>query len=211
VAQIEYFIRHAESKANTESIYQGQTYDTYLSPLGMKQAEAAAVAIGEQREIQAIFVSPLKRTFQTAAIIAQTLMVPIIPDRRLLEINHGSWEGKTVREFTPEEVKILEEWKSQPHRCQMPNGEYFYDVVKRAEEFLRELKNKTGQFAIVTHDLFLRVIICKIGDLPYENIWQLTLDNCGITTLSVNPDKIISVNANNHLINLHPEVNKQVL
>lgn len=211
MGQVEFFLRHAESAANAEGIYQGQSYDTWLTPRGLKQAEAAALALARQKEIQAIFVSPLKRTLQTAAVIDQTLLIPLIPDQRLLEINHGTWEGKKIAEFTQEEAKILTQWKAEPHKCQMPNGEHFNEVVKRAEEFLCGLKNKPGHFAIVTHDLVLRVIICKIGGLPYENIWQLTLDNCGITTLSVNPDEIVSVNANNHLINLRPTISQQVL
>ena len=35
-----YLIRHGESIANTLSIYQGQTYDTDLSPLGNRQVYA---------------------------------------------------------------------------------------------------------------------------------------------------------------------------
>ena len=35
-----YLVRHAESLANAQGIYQGQTYDTPLSNLGKKQAAA---------------------------------------------------------------------------------------------------------------------------------------------------------------------------
>lgn len=209
--KIHYFIRHAESQANATGLYQGQSYDTDLSYRGRQQAVAAAEILEQEQKITAIIASPLRRTWQTAAIINQRLQVPMIIDQRLLEINHGTWEGKAKRQFTPDEVRIWQIWKTDPGRCQMPEGEHFHEVVSRVDSFLVDLQKKTGRMAIVTHDLILRIIIAKIGGLPFANIWELTLDNCGITTLTVNPNKLVKVNKNHHLVNLRSEVSEQML
>lgn len=205
-----YLIRHGESVANKQGIYQGQGVDTGLTVLGQKQALAAAKRL-RKIKFKAIYASPLKRTKETAEIIARQFGLPILNDIRLLEINHGTWEGKNLDEFTFEETEVLKIWKNKPNLCQMPKGEHFNDVVKRVEKFFEKIKKQTGQFAIITHDVVLRIIIAKIGGLAYENIWQLTLDNCGLTTLTVNPDKIIKINEDNHLINLQTNGSKQML
>jgi len=61
-------VRHAESVANTEGIYQGQTYDTDLSELGKKQTKALANRLNDL-ELRKIITSPLKRTYKTAGSI----------------------------------------------------------------------------------------------------------------------------------------------
>lgn len=52
-----FFIRHAESIANTQGIYQGQTYDTPLSPLGVRQARLLAQRLAREN-LSFVIASP---------------------------------------------------------------------------------------------------------------------------------------------------------
>lgn len=194
----EYFIRHGESQANQEGTYQGQSYDTDLSPLGREQAVAVAKAL-EGINLQKIITSPLKRTRQTAMYIAGKTNTPLTTDVRLLEINHGTWEGKRPTEFNEAEQEILTQWQKEPHLTQMPNGENFNDVVKRTQGFLLELEKSGETAAIVTHDLILRVIAATVFNLDFSQIWNFRLDNCGLSVISFNPRQVIELNNRAHL------------
>lgn len=78
-----YLIRHAESIANTQGKYQGQTYDTPLSPLGEMQSQALRNRFVGTRFDQ-VFSSPLKRTTQTAMAISQNVTFA----SEIVETNH---------------------------------------------------------------------------------------------------------------------------
>ena len=182
-----------------------------MTEQGQKQGLLTALAFENVKDITAIYTSPLKRTYQTATIIAQKVRVPLITDRKLLEINHGTWEGKRPDQFNQTEQQILNQWKSQPDVVQMPDGEHFNDVASRAEKFLLKIEKSKGKNIIVSHDLTIRVMIALIKNLSFDNIWSINLDNCGITTIGLNDREIIDLNNTTHLDGLRSELNRQAL
>ena len=53
--------------------------------------------------------------------------------KRLLEINHGSWEGVLAPEIAKQFPQEFALWHTRPHLVQMPDGgESLEDVRKRA-------------------------------------------------------------------------------
>src|SRR3989304_1445431 len=89
-----YFIRHGLRDSRAES--------TSLSDVGKKQAEITAKYL-VNRDIRAIYSSPMKRTQQTAAILARHLKLRVLTDDRLKErLNWGDRKGETFDEFLKE-------------------------------------------------------------------------------------------------------------
>jgi len=88
-------IRHGES----EPAYSGRPFplidgraDPELAPEGVEQAERVAQRLAGQR-IDAIYVTSLRRTVQTAQPLAQRLgLVPNV-ERQLREVGLGEWES----------------------------------------------------------------------------------------------------------------------
>ena len=74
---------------------EGQS-DPPLAPDGEQQSEAVAERLAEE-EFAALFVTPLRRTAQTAApLIARTGLEPaVVPEWR--EVRLGEWEGGELR------------------------------------------------------------------------------------------------------------------
>ena len=77
------------------------TGDPPLAPEGVEQAERAALRLVEE-DIEAIYVTTLQRTHQTAApLVARLGLEPIVePDLR--EVNLGEWEGGAMRRHVAE-------------------------------------------------------------------------------------------------------------
>src|SRR5262245_13614095 len=133
-------IRHAESIANTQGIYQGQTYDTDLSNLGKKQADALARAIAKLGAVEAVYASPLKRTWQTAQKVSQIAMLPEpVVENRLIETNHGLWEGLSVAEIQEQYPELLMAWKKEPATVTFPEGENLQQMLDRCLDSLNEI------------------------------------------------------------------------
>ena len=89
-----YLIRHAESEWNPIGRYQG-LLDPELSERGREQAKSLGERL-KDIELHAIYSSPLKRTMQTALEIARRKGMEVIPEERVIEIDHGVWSGLLV-------------------------------------------------------------------------------------------------------------------
>lgn len=79
-----YIVRHGETDWNKEGKLQGHT-DTELNDTGRKQALILKDKL-QNIHFDKVFVSPLKRTRQTAEIITKS---PQIIDSRIIERNNG--------------------------------------------------------------------------------------------------------------------------
>ena len=87
-----YFVRHGQTDWNKEHKVMGQT-DIPLNDTGIKQAQIVAQHIAHL-DIVHIVSSPLKRTTQTAEIIANTINKPIVVVNELTECCMGIMEGQ---------------------------------------------------------------------------------------------------------------------
>lgn len=208
-----YIIRHGESVANVEGRYQGQTYDTDLSQLGIKQSQAVAEELSLEN-IEQIICSPLKRTLQTAQIIGKHLDLSIQTDARIIEINHGGWEGLKKTEIARKFPEPYRLWQTVPASVQMPNGENSGQVLERALLFINSIENSDKNIALITHDLVIRVLIMHWQQKDLNRVWEIALDNCGISKVALGNNikiKIEYINKNLHLVKLKGNIKEQAL
>ena len=214
VENVVYLIRHGESVANTQGIYQGQTYDTDLSALGEKQVNALGVFLA-QKPIDRIIASPLKRTRDTAEAIAKWhdgLTVEIDPD--IIETNHGAWEGKNVHVIArlwPEEYRT---WQTQPSKAVFPGGETYAETRTRALKWWKELlPTVRGITAVVTHDNIVRALLTDILGIEQDKLWNMELQPAAITKLNITGKtvKVSEVNNTNHLEGLQANLANHAL
>ena len=167
-------VRHAESIANTEGRYQGQTYDTDLSELGQKQAKALAQRV-KDLGIKRIVSSPLKRTYQTALEISKICDCPVEINELITETNHGKWEGMNkdmIAEKYPEEFDL---WHNKPSLVSFPGGESFTDTARRVWDFAVGYEPTAGTL-IITHDNILRILVTMANGWTLDEIWKHNIE-----------------------------------
>ncbi len=179
-------VRHGETTWNIEGRYQGQE-DTPLSPRGLEQGRRLAAAL-KAVPLDAAVSSPLQRSFFTCKLCAELHDLPVETDERLLEINHGAWEGVLARDIEaayPEEFHL---WHTAPHLVQMPGGENLEDVRRRVraafEDYARRYDGKT--VLVAAHDAVNKAVICDLMGMGQEHFWQVKQDNTCINVLENN-------------------------
>ena len=118
-------IRHGRTPGNDERRYIGRT-DESLSARGKAEAEKA-VRDFEQKKV---YVSPLKRARETAAILFPNAEQIILPGLR--ETDFGSFEGKTADEMADD--ADYRAWVDGMCLGTCPGGESRADVTRRAVE-----------------------------------------------------------------------------
>ncbi len=208
-------VRHAESFANTEGKYQGQTYDTPLSDLGKKQARALAGRL-KNFGIKRIIASPLKRTHQTASEVAQAINCTIEVSSAIIETNHGNWEGKHKDWISQNYPDIFDMWLKFPGEVAFPNGELFIETTKRTLDFLQNT-HFTNDTLVVTHDNIVRAAISLISNLDINNMWDIPLETASINIFEVNRVngknlfRVLKLNDVDHLVGVRNSVLKHAL
>lgn len=209
-----YLIRHGESIANTKGIYQGQTYDTPLSVLGMRQARAVAKRL-KHEQIAAMYVSPLTRTKQTAQEIFQYHdTLPMLINPAIIETNHGAWEGKPVAYIQKRWPDMYQTWVTRPADIAFPGGETFDEIERRVtrwwDDFVRTVK---GIVVVVSHDNIIRILLVHLLRMDRNALWTFELQPTGITTIKLLGNKIVvaCLNDINHLEGLEANLANHAL
>lgn len=128
-------VRHGQSTWNAEGRWQGQE-DPPLSAIGVRQARAAAAALGA---FDVVATSHLERARATATIIADELGIgPVTIDPDLAERHAGSFQGLTRDEIEERFPGYL------PARRRPEDWEPDEAVVERAVAALGRLAVQAG-------------------------------------------------------------------
>ncbi|MFN6935747.1 MAG: histidine phosphatase family protein [Tsuneonella sp.] len=161
-----FLVRHGETQWNAQGRYQGHL-DSPLTTTGIGQATTIGDRFKELGIWPALFVaSPLGRTRQTAAIIAErSALPPLVFDSRLAEVSTGSWDGLTQFEIDMEWPGMLQGTTAFDWYFRSPDGESYAAALERVFDWLNDVD---GCVVAVTHGLIGRIIRGAYLGLPME-------------------------------------------
>ena len=181
-----YIIRHGQTDWNIAKKIQGRQ-DIPLNGRGRYQAGCLKKAM-EDRPVTAVFSSPQIWAMETAKAVASSSGSVVIPVKDLMEINYGSWEGKTEEELLQEDRALYEAWWSHPAETAPPGGESISQVNERCQKAWKEIKPQlTGDAAIVAHGGLLAHFMEQL--LGNESVAVSTVaHNASITTIEYEPE-----------------------
>ena len=188
-------VRHGESVWNLEGRFQGQK-DSPLSPRGVAQAQALATRLRTE-PIDAIFSSPLSRAAATARCCAEALKLQVALDERLLEISHGTWEGRLRADVAAQDGDLLQLWQAQPERVRFPQGETLADVDSRLNNFWRALAASHHRAVLLlTHDVVVRLAVLAAQQRPLAEFHQVEIDNAALNRFTLHKGLLTLVRLN---------------
>ena len=116
-----YLIRHGQTRGNLERRYMGIT-DQPLCPQGR-----AALAGRRGPAAEAVYVSPLLRCRETAAILYPGAAQTVVPGLR--ETDFGAFEGRTYEEL--QDSPAYQAWLDSAGQAAPPGGESREQVRRR--------------------------------------------------------------------------------
>jgi probable phosphoglycerate mutase len=189
-------IRHGENDYVSKKRLAGRLPQVHLNEKGRGQAEALARRLAKA-PIKAIYSSPLERTMETAEPIAAALDLPVLPCEGMIEIDFGTWQGKTLKQLRRR--KLWKVVQSQPSRAQFPEGESFAEaqtrICRQIEDLLAEHKPK-DLFVCVSHSDAIKLAVAHYIGLPIDLFQRLTISPASITTLHFGENDARLINLN---------------
>jgi broad specificity phosphatase PhoE len=154
-----YWVRHGESVHNATGLIAGSEIESELTALGKQQAKEAGTKLARNK-IDIVLASPLKRTKQTAHIVARQIgydTKAIVYNQLLIEREAGPYSGKSRQEF-------IEHIKS---KTLLPGSESDEALWQRAQAIMEWLKTfEAGSIVIVSHGGIGRMVKVVVADLP---------------------------------------------
>ncbi|MFP3899446.1 MAG: MSMEG_4193 family putative phosphomutase [Acidimicrobiia bacterium] len=194
-------VRHGATDTTGREL-PGRAPGLHLSEAGRRQADGAAKRLAELfPAVAAVYSSPLERTRETAAPIADTTGNDIVIDDGLLELDVGEWTGIELKV-----ARKRKEWtgiQRYPSGFTFPGGESFVAMQGRmvgamdriradhAGEVVVAVSHADPIRAVVAHalgthlDLFQRVVVspCSLTAIAYgdEGPTVLTVNDTGAT------------------------------
>ncbi len=173
-----YLVRHGETAANRDGILQGWS-DFPLCQEGEKQAQDLA-ARAKGIPLDAIYISDLMRTQQTAAPLAKerNLSPVVLPGLR--EISFGRWEGRPFAEMKKEDPELLRKLFREPTQADIGQSETVEASQTRVWDAFRHIEThmEDGQTVLaISHGGILRALLCHLLSMPLDAMWRLGLDN----------------------------------
>ena len=205
-----YVARHGETTWNLEGRYQGRR-ESELTELGTRQARALADAIARSA-VARVISSPMLRCVATARPAAERLHVPVETDDRLIEIAHGTWEGRLRDEIAANDPARYRAWREDPAHVQFENGENIGDVLERWRDFAASFA-PAAPALIVTHDAVVRVAVVAATTGALDDFWSVRVENGAYAAFDVAGGRwtLIAPNVAGHLGTLRASTEGQAL
>lgn len=178
-------IRHGRSEMNAQGRIQGWL-DSPLDDLGRVQAHAVAGRL--QREgLALLYSSDLRRAWETAQIIGQTLDIPLIPDVRLRERNLGDIAGLSGEEVQERFPDMVREWEGSRMMRPAPGGEQPADFWARVVAAFDDIvaRHPEGTVGVVTHGGVLAAYMSHLMGLEVGRWGLLSFGNGSLSAVEL--------------------------
>lgn len=180
-----FLVRHGQDTDNAAGILNGRR-NTSLTELGREQAKCVAKKLCDNN-INIIYTSPLKRTHETASIIANELgIAEVVDETDLIERDFGVLTGKFLSDI-PKYAKKIFPTEKVNYFLEVDGAEDFPALRKRAKKVIEKIRERHSDenVVLVTHGDIGKMIRAAYHDWTWERGLETSyFDNTEILELS---------------------------
>lgn len=180
MTQIE-LLRHGEVEGGSR--FRGHT-DDVLTAAGLEQMYAA---IADSGSLEHVVSSPLARCAAFAKAYARRSFIPLSFDARLMEMQFGAWEGRTVAELMTSDADALARFWNDPLHNTSPGGEPLAQFQARVLDAWNDvIAEHCGQrVLVVTHGGVIRVLLCHVTGVPIARLQEFRVGHGHLHTVRI--------------------------
>ncbi|MBM7519869.1 bifunctional RNase H/acid phosphatase [Nocardioides nitrophenolicus] len=161
-----------------------------LSEEGREQAAEVAAWLTELKDsVDVVVASPVRRTRETADIVAAALGLAVEEEPAFAEMEFGEWDGLSFTEVAERDRERLDAWFADMTAAP-PGGESFVSVRERVLAGLaRLLDTHAGRTVVlVSHVTPIKTLVAHALDAPLETLFRMELAPAAVSVLAFYPD-----------------------
>jgi ribonuclease H / adenosylcobalamin/alpha-ribazole phosphatase len=163
--------------------------------------------------IDAVVTSPVRRTVESAQILAARLELPLVEEPGFAEMEFGSWDGMTFAEVQARQPEEIEAWLGSLDVAPGGGGETFREVEARVLAGLaRVLERYAGRtVAVVSHVTPIKTLVAHAVDAPLTSLFRMELSTASVSVVSFVETEGEGVRGSLRLYNAQPPGAGQML
>jgi broad specificity phosphatase PhoE/ribonuclease HI len=202
ITTVTHLLRHGQTEHTPERRFSGRN-ELPLSLTGRAEAEAAAARMAELG-IEVVVASPLRRTRETAEIVAASLGLPIEFEKGLVELDFGDLEGLSFDEAAAKHPLAVRRFMSDITVAAPGGGESIADVGTRVARARRRiLAEHAGKTVlVVSHVTPIKLFLAAGLGVGDEVVHRVFLDAASLSTVTWSSDGRTSVRVLNDTAHL---------
>nr|WP_218910547.1 bifunctional RNase H/acid phosphatase [Nocardioides thalensis] len=161
-----------------------------LSEEGRAQALATAEWLKERGiGVDTVVASPVRRTRETADIVAAALDLGVEEEPGFAEMEFGEWDGLTFVEVMEKDKDAFQAWVSDMAAAP-PGGESFHAVEERVLAALTRLvaAHAGETLVVVSHVTPIKTLVAHALGAPLEAVFRMDLQPAAVSIVSFFPD-----------------------
>jgi probable phosphomutase (TIGR03848 family) len=190
-------IRHAPTPETGKKLT-GRLSGVSLGAAGLDIARRTAESLSAVK-LAAVYASPIERTWETAAAIAEPHGLEVTRHDGLLEVDYGDWSGRTLASLS--KLKAWRVVQTTPSRMVFPNGEALVAAQARAVEACEALAaaHRKATIALVTHADVIKAVISHYIGQPLDLFQRVGVTPASVSVIDLpqgGPPMVVATNTN---------------
>jgi len=189
-------VRHGQTPT-TGKVLPGRAPDLHLAETGREQAKMVAERLAPL-PVTALYCSPLERTLETAAPIADTFSLVPIQEQGLIECDFGEWTGEELSR-----LYTLPEWATvqrAPSTFRFPGGESFPEMQHRIVSAIDRIRaaHQGETVVCVSHADPIKAAVAYALGTPLDLFQRIVVSPCSVSALAFAPGQapvVLTVNS----------------
>jgi ribonuclease H / adenosylcobalamin/alpha-ribazole phosphatase len=182
-------VRHGVTAHTTEKRFSGglASANPGLSDEGRDQIRSVASWLSPLADrVDAVLTSPVRRTRESAEILAEALGHPLEEEPGFAEMEFGAWDGLTFVEVAEKHQADLDTWLGSLDVAPGGTGESFRSVEERVLAGLqRVLDAHAGRtVVVVSHVTPIKTLVAHAVAAPLTSVFRMELSPGSVTVLS---------------------------
>jgi probable phosphoglycerate mutase len=181
-------VRHGATVHTAEKRFSGglASSNPGLSDEGRAQVREVAEWLAPVgASVEAVVASPVRRTVESAQILAERLDVPLVEEPGFAEMEFGTWDGMTFVEVSAQRPDEMEKWLGSLDVAP-GGGETFHEVERRVMAGLTRL---LGRYAgktviVVSHVTPIKTLVAHAVDAPLTALFRMELSTASVSVVS---------------------------